>query len=126
MNQTNTKGTGKNVLLVEDDVDIANVIKMRLENNGYHVKTAFDAVTAATVARRFKPDVVLLDITMPGGDGFLVADRLRANQADTPFIFLTASDREDYRTRAEEIGAAAYLKKPFISEELMSTIERVA
>lgn len=113
----------KHVLIVEDDPAIARALELRLSARGYAVKTAFDAVSAATVARRFTPDVALLDISMPGGDGFLVAERLQAMNANMPFIFITANSWPELRERAEAIGATGFFEKPFVAEELMQAIE---
>ncbi len=115
----------KTVLLVEDDKKITLALGVRLKAMGYSVVSAADAVTAVAQARKHSPDVVLLDINLPGGDGFVVAERLQRliQTASTPIIFLTASKQPGLRERAEKIGASAFLEKPFGATELADAIE---
>lgn len=115
----------KKVLLVEDDPKIALAFGIRLKSMGYTVVTAGDAVNAVSQVRKSKPDVVLLDISLPGGDGFIVAERLNnlIDGAATPIIFITASQRPDLRERAMKLGAVAFLRKPFHATELADAIE---
>ena len=112
------------ILVVEDDPKIARALVVRLKAGGYETATAFDAVGATSMAVQQRPDLVLLDISMPGGDGFIVAERLQksAVTAGTPMIFLTASKEPALRERAAELGAAAFFEKPYDSEELLSAI----
>lgn len=114
------------VLLVEDDKDIAKAVRLRLVAQGFKVDIAYDAVTAPMVARRCNPDVALLDITMPGGDGFDVAERLQGICGDIPLIFLTANARSDFRLRAEELGAKGFFEKPFYGSELVDAVAAAA
>lgn len=115
----------KTVLLVEDDKKITLAIGIRLKSMGYEVATAADAVSAVAQARKCKPDVVLLDINLPGGDGFLVAERLQSlmQTSATPIIFITASKQEGLKKRAMELGAVAFLEKPFDATQLADAIE---
>jgi CheY-like chemotaxis protein len=115
----------KTVLMVEDDPKIALAFGVRLKAMGYTVVTAGDAVSAVSQVRKCKPDVVLLDISLPGGDGFLVAQRLShmVDTSGTPIIFITASQRPDLRERAMRVGAVAFLQKPFHATELADAIE---
>lgn len=116
----------KTVLVVEDDKKITLALSMRLKASGYEVVAAADAVYAMQTARKSRPDAVLLDINLPGGDGFLVADRLRRSleTATVPIIFITASKRDDLRARATELGAAGFLEKPFEASALIAMLER--
>ena len=116
----------KTVLVVEDDKDIAMGLKLRLGVNGYDVHVAHDAATAGIVARRCNPDVALLDISMPGGDGFDVAARLRGIFGGLPIIFLTANSRAEFRIRANEMGAQAFFEKPYSSDDLVAALDAVA
>lgn len=112
------------VLVVEDNQNLANAMGIRLKSHGYACKNAHDAITAMSEAVKFEPDIVVIDINLPGGDGFLVADRLRASATSgTPFIFMTASKKEGLRQRAQMAGAAGYLEKPFTSSSLIELIE---
>lgn len=115
----------KTVLLIEDDRKITLAVGIRLKAMGYEVATAADAVSAVAQARKIEPDVVLLDINLPGGDGFIVAERLqRLHQtAATPIIFITASKQEGLKERAKELGAVAFLEKPFDATQLADAIE---
>lgn len=115
------------VLIVEDDKKIALALSLRLKAKGYEVAFAQDAMAGLNMANREKPDLVLLDISMPAGGGFHVAERMQSlsGTVGIPIIFLTASKDPSYKTRATELGAAAYFEKPYEPEELLSTIERV-
>ncbi len=115
----------KTVLLVEDDKKLTLAMGMRLESMGYNVATAADAICAVTEARKCSPDVILIDINLPGGDGFIVAGRLQAliQTAKTPIIFITASKQPGLKQRAAEFGAAAFLEKPFAATQLADAIE---
>lgn len=110
------------VLIVEDDKAIAKTLELRLRAEGFAVDTAYDAATAAMVARRCSPDVAVLDISMPGGDGFLVAERLRAIFADVGIVFLTANSHPEMRARALSYEPRAFLNKPYSSEELVAAV----
>ena len=115
----------KTVLLIEDDKKITLAIGIRLKAMGYDVASAADAVSAIAQARKSKPDVILLDINLPGGDGFLVAERLQSllQTSATPIIFITASKQSGLKERATELGAVAFLEKPFDATELADAIE---
>lgn len=118
--------TMKKVLIVEDDKQISLALGIRLKSMGYTVSSACDAVTAMAQARKNDPDVVLIDIGLPGGDGFMVADRLRTNvqTSATPFIFVTASKEEGLREKAYDIGASGFFEKPFDATVLADAIEQ--
>jgi CheY-like chemotaxis protein len=114
----------KTVVLVEDDPIVALAFGLRLKAMGYLVHTACDAITAVSQVRKLNPDVVLLDISLPGGDGFVVAERINSlRPAATPIIFMTASQRPDLRRRAMQLGAAGFLHKPFDAAALADAIE---
>ena len=115
----------KKVLIIEDDKSITLALGIRLKSMGYTVGSAADAVSAISQARKLDPDVILLDIGLPGGDGFIVADRLKHlhQTAATPIIFITASKQTGLRERAMDMGAARFLEKPFDATELADAIE---
>ncbi len=115
----------KKILIVEDDKRIVMALNVRLRAQGYEVCAAYDAMLAMTLAMEHKPDLVLLDISMPGGDGFLVAERLQNSvvTSGVPIIFLTALKQEGLREKAMELGAEAFFEKPFESDELLAAIE---
>ncbi len=114
----------KKVFIVEDDKKIALAMSVRLKTYGYEVTNAYDAVTAVNVARKCKPDLILLDISMPGGDGFALAERFQnlVDTAGVPIIFITASKKQGLREKAMEMGAAGFFEKPYDSEKLVSTV----
>jgi CheY-like chemotaxis protein len=115
----------KNILLVEDHPGIALALGVRLKSMGYSVTTAADAATAVTRVCELHPDVVVLDIGLPAGDGFLVSERISRLSGDvaTPIIYITASQQPGLRERAMKGGAAAFLQKPFDANCLADAIE---
>jgi CheY-like chemotaxis protein len=115
----------KSVLLVDDDNAILLGTGVRLKSMGYTVFTAKDAINAVSAAIKNSPDVVVLDVSLPAGDGFLVAERLRnlVVSASTPIIFITASANPALRERAQSLGAAGFLAKPFAATSLADSIE---
>ncbi len=116
-------GGGKNILIIEDDRKIAMALAVRLKSAGYEAIIAHDAVTGVNAAVQHRPDLVLLDISMPAGNGFMVAERIQSLVPTlTPIIFLTASKQSDFRKRAEELGAAGFFEKPFDAEKLLAAI----
>ncbi|MCA8959969.1 MAG: response regulator [Planctomycetes bacterium] len=114
------------ILVVDDDRRIALSLAVRLKQEGYEVLEANDGVTAVKKAIEDTPDVVLLDISMPAGNGLIVAERLRDNvqTATLPIIFLTASKRKDLREQAEQWGPVAFLEKPFDSEQVLREVRK--
>jgi DNA-binding response OmpR family regulator len=113
----------KRLLIIEDDQKISKALALRVKAAGYEVSLACDAVMGVNSAMKHKPDLVLLDISMPGGNGFAVAERIQTLAPTfTPIIFLTASKRNDFREKARELGAAGYFEKPYDSRLLLATI----
>jgi putative two-component system response regulator len=112
------------VMIVEDDKKVAMAVSIRLASAGYKVAAVHDAATAVTEAKRCNPDLVLLDITLPAGDGFLVAERLRQNPSTctVPIVFITASKEPGLRQRAASLKAAGFLEKPFSADALLAMI----
>lgn len=115
----------KTVLLVDDDNTFLLAIGVRLKSMGFTVYAAQDAVNAISAVRKNNPDVVVLDVSLPAGDGFLVAERLRnlMTSATTPIIFVTASQKTELRERAMKLGAVEFLQKPFDATTLADAIE---
>jgi DNA-binding response OmpR family regulator len=115
----------KQVLIIEDDEKIAMTLALRLKAAGYGTTTAYDALTGLNAAINNPPALVLLDISMPAGDGFSVAERIQSLiPTPTPIIFLTASKKPDFREKAKKLGAAGYFEKPYEAEELFGAIEK--
>src|SRR3984885_10354698 len=115
----------KTVLLVDDDSVFLLTIGVRLKSMGYTVHAAKDAVNAISAVRKNSPDVIVLDVSLPAGDGFMVAERLQKliSAAATPIIFVTASEKPGLRERAMRVGAVAFLNKPFDATALADAIE---
>lgn len=92
---------------------------------GYTVFAAKDAVSAISAVRKNNPDVIVLDVSLPAGDGFVVAERLKnlISAAATPIIFVTASNTPGLRERAMNLGAVEFLNKPFDATTLADAIE---
>ncbi len=114
----------KLILVVDDEPRIVNFMRMNLELEGCRVIAASNGREALDRARDDMPDVMLLDIMMPGMDGFEVLRRLRQSST-VPVIVLTAKDDEDDRIRGLELGADDYIGKPFSHRELVSRIRAV-
>jgi two-component system, OmpR family, response regulator MprA len=107
------------VLVVEDDVDIAGVLRRSLDKEGYEVRIAPDGESALDTAGLFEPDAVVLDLGLPKLDGVEVCRRLRAD-GDVPILILTARDAVDARVEGLDSGADDYLVKPFERDELLA------
>jgi len=112
--------TGR-VLVVEDDVEIADVLRRSLRQEGHEVRTAADGVEALDAAEQFVPDLVVLDLGLPRLDGVEVCRRLRA-ESDVPILILTARTGTDDRVEGLDSGADDYLVKPFERQELLARI----
>jgi DNA-binding response OmpR family regulator len=118
--------TAKKILIVDDDQHLLLGLTARLKTNGYAVVWAGDAVAAISVARKEAPDLVILDLGLPAGDGFLVLDRMRAlsELVAFPVIVLSARDPADNRKRALDAGASAYFQKPPDNHEFLMAVRR--
>lgn len=113
----------KKILVMEDDKKIAAALAIRLEAAGYEVLTAPDGFGGLKLALDDRPDLILMDIWMPVGTGFSVAQRLQSlGLAGTPLIFITASKLKGLREAAEKLGAAAFFEKPYDPEQLLAAI----
>jgi len=108
------------VLIVEDDEEITRVLTRSLRLEGYDVGAAGDGNAALEQARSFSPDLVILDLGLPGLDGIDVARRLREASDDVPILILTARDALESRVQGLDTGADDYLVKPFERQELLA------
>jgi DNA-binding response OmpR family regulator len=112
------------VLVVEDDTEIAGVLRRALDREGYEVKLALDGVDALEQASVFAPDAVVLDLGLPRLDGVEVARRLRGD-GDVPILMLTARDALESRVEGLDVGADDYVVKPFEREELLARLRAI-
>jgi DNA-binding response OmpR family regulator len=110
------------ILVVEDEISLQETLAYNLQRQGYEVQTAGNGLDALTTARSEQPDLILLDVMLPGIDGFEVCRILR-QEMDTPILFLTAKDDIVDRVVGLEIGADDYIVKPFSMRELLARIK---
>ena len=114
-------GRAPRVLVVEDDAEIAQAVQRSLRLEGYEVRVAPDGEKALADARSYVPDLVLLDLGLPGVDGIEVARQMRSD-GDVPILMLTARDAVDSRVEGLDSGADDYLVKPFERQELLARL----
>ncbi len=112
------------ILLVDDDLQILPLLQRGLAYEGFEVYTAVDGEAGLAAAKQYQPHIVLLDITMPGLDGFEVCRRLRL-QEDIAIIMLTARDEVTDKVSALNLGADDYVPKPFAFDELVARVRAV-
>jgi DNA-binding response OmpR family regulator len=114
------------VLVADDDPRLLKLVQRNLELNGYRVLTAMDGTNALKMAEAEELDLLLLDIMMPGMDGWETLERLKAEPAcaGVPVIVFTAREQRDGRAKSRELGAVEYFRKPFRPEALVQTIRR--
>src|SRR6266446_6493509 len=112
------------ILVVEDEVDLCNLIRSKLEAEGHTIFQAFDGLTALTLVEEHRPQLVILDWMLPGMDGLAVCRQLRQNYL-MPIIMLTARTEEIDRVLGLEVGADDYISKPFSIRELLARVRAV-
>jgi DNA-binding response OmpR family regulator len=112
------------VLVVDDDPKIRKLVRVNLEKRGYTIRVASDGMEAINAVKHEMPDLVLLDIVMPGLSGIDVCLWIRT-QSDVPIVVLSAYDEEDLMVRALDAGADDYVAKPFSYETLLARIRAV-
>ena len=110
------------ILVVDDEISLQETLAYNLKKEGYEIETAGDGTTAIDLARAMKPDLIILDIMLPGLDGFEVCRILR-QETNTPVLMLTARDDEIDRVVGLEVGADDYLAKPFSMRELIARVK---
>jgi DNA-binding response OmpR family regulator len=117
----------KTILVVEDDPTMRQVLQQTLRSNGFDVALAVDALGAVTQARARKPELVLLDLGLPGGGGFTVMQRLRSivQLSSIPILVVSGQDRTASEARALEAGATAYLQKPASPEQVLDAVRKI-
>lgn len=116
----------KKILIIDDDQQLVLALGVRLRGTGYDVAFAVDGISAIATARNEAPDLVLLDLGLPAGDGFWVLERMKSliSLAATPIIVLSARDAATNKERAQKLGAVAFFQKPPDNAELLSAIRQ--
>lgn len=117
----------KRILIVDDETDLVEMIKMRLEANKYAVLAAYDGQEALDLTKKEKPDLIILDLMLPKIDGYKVCGLLKKDTryAKIPIIIFTARAQEEDRKLGEELGAEAYITKPFEPKVLLAKIKEL-
>ena len=116
--------TGKRVLVVDDDAKTVELVRLYLKRDGYRVFTAYDGIEALRLARESRPDLIVLDLMLPGIDGLQVCRTLRA-ESDVPIIMLTARTTDRDKLTGLDLGADDYVTKPFSPRELAARVRAV-
>lgn len=115
----------RKVLVVEDDLSLARVVEHNLNYEGFEVHVASDGLSALRMAEVQKPDLILLDLTLPGLDGVEVCRRIAEKPVRTGLIIITARNRKEDKLQAFRLGADDYVTKPFTLDELLARINAV-
>ncbi|NTW28323.1 MAG: response regulator transcription factor [Coriobacteriia bacterium] len=110
------------LLVVEDDPIIRQTVQYSLKRAGFTVHAVSDGGEALEAAARIQPDLILLDLMLPGMDGYEIAERLRRTDKETAIIMVTALDTERDKVRGLDVGADDYITKPFSTEELLARV----
>ena len=115
----------KRILVVDDEVQLVEMVKIRLEANDYEIITAYDGQEALEKARNEKPDLIILDLRLPKLDGYTVCRMLKFDEKykSIPILMFTARVQESDKKMGQEVGADAYITKPFDPQILLSKIK---
>jgi DNA-binding response OmpR family regulator len=119
--------SNQKILIIEDDADVRLGYSVLLKAHHYDTYFAADSLSAVSEGRKQQPDLIILDLGLPGGDGFIVLERFRgmANLAVVPVIVVSARDVRANKERALAAGARAFLQKPWNDDELLAIIARL-
>jgi two-component system, OmpR family, KDP operon response regulator KdpE len=115
----------KKILLIEDDLDVRQGLGIRLKANDYDVYFAGDAASGLAEAGARRPDLIILDLGLPGEDGYLVLGELVASPQAPPIVVFSARDRQAHEQRVRDAGAKVFFQKPVDNEELLGTIRQL-
>lgn len=117
----------KHVVLVEDETNIAEAIRFLLGREGWRVETLANGGNAAEVIRAARPDLVMLDVMLPGKTGFEILAELRSDETltDLPVLMLTARGQARDREMAQQAGVSKFMTKPFSNEEILSAVREL-
>ena len=114
---------GKTILIVEDEQNIVDILSFNLGREGYDTLEAYDGPTGLQLALEQNPDLILLDLMLPGMNGFDVCRKVRESGSTTPILMLTAREEEADKVLGLELGADDYITKPFAMRELMARVK---
>jgi len=117
----------KKILLVDDEKDLVDMVKMRLEASGYEIVPAYDGQEALDKARNINPDLIILDVMLPKMDGYKICRMLKFDEKykKIPIIMFTARVQESDRLTGQQVGADAYITKPFEPQALLDKIQEL-
>ena len=126
MAKNSSEKSGKRILLVDDDAEIVESLRLALESNGYSVLIARDGNQGLALSERENPDLVILDLMMPKRSGFLVLEKMRRTR-ETPLrvIMITANEGSRHKAYAEMLGVDDYIRKPFPMDRLIESVQRL-
>ncbi|NTV35698.1 MAG: response regulator transcription factor [Anaerolineaceae bacterium] len=113
------------ILVVDDEANIVELVRLYLEREGYQVKTAADGISAMQAVLTHRPALIVLDVMLPGMDGFEVCKKIRSEDNDVPIIMVTARDDDIDKILGLELGADDYLTKPFNPRELVARVKAI-
>ena len=126
MAEEQAKREAKRILLVDDDQEIVESIRLPLEARGYHVVVARDGNQGLAMAEREDPDLMILDMMMPKRSGFLVLEKLRRSRpVPLRVIMITANEGSRHKAYAELLGVDDYIRKPFAMDRLLESVDRL-
>lgn len=117
---------GARIMIIEDNQVIVELLERRLSRQGYQVISCVDSEVALELCRRERPDLVILDILMPGRSGWEIMEEMKSDpeMASTPIIVSTVKNRPEDVERARELQAADYIAKPYVFSDLLERVER--
>jgi DNA-binding response OmpR family regulator len=126
MAKDSSQKASKRILLVDDDAEIVESLRLALEANGYTVLIARDGNQGLALSERENPDLVILDMMMPKRSGFLVLEKMRRTR-ETPLrvIMITANEGSRHKAYAEMLGVDDYIRKPFPMDRLIESVQRL-
>lgn len=119
--------SSKKILVVDDDPDMLRLMSVKLKKNGYEVVVAGDGISCMSMVRKEHPDLIVLDLGLPAGDGFKTLERLKSLVpfSSIPVIVLTARDASEAKDRALSCGASAFFEKTASKDEVMGAVWRL-
>ncbi|NQU21712.1 MAG: response regulator [Candidatus Nealsonbacteria bacterium] len=125
-NEVDATGGKKRILIVDDDHEIVESLRIPLESHGYEILVARDGNQGLSMAEREDPDLVILDMMMPKRSGFLVLEKLRrSRRVPLRVIMITANEGSRHKAYAEMLGVDDYIRKPFAMDRLLESVKRL-